>query len=157
MRLGSAVVIPGSSFADLMARAPVFNKSPFMEVVGGNAGLAAGLAGQTINSKTQLEGARIQTQGLIDIEKMRRKAQQPTVGDRLRAIAPALMSSFQGMGTNRMAGDLLALRLSQPAITPTDMLGGINGFIGAVNDNRSLQYPWMSGSQAGAAALLRSS
>jgi hypothetical protein len=154
MRLGNAMVVPASSFADLMARAPVLNKSPFMEVVGANAGMTAGLAGQAVNAKTQLEAAQVQAQALTDVEKLRIKASQPTVGDRLRAIAPALMNSFQSMGTNRMAGDMLGVGLTEGTITPNDLLGMVNNFQAGVNDNRALQFPWISGSQEGARKLL---
>jgi hypothetical protein len=151
MRLGNAMVVPSGSFADLMARAPVFNKTPFMEVVGGNAGLTAGLVNQALSTKAELEGARIQADTLKDIEKLRRET---TIGERLRAVAPALMQSFQGLGGNRLAGELLNLDLGQGSLTPNDLLAAANDFQGHVNDNRALQYPWIASSQAGAKRLL---
>jgi hypothetical protein len=155
MRLGNAVVVPSTSFADLMARAPVFNKTPFMEVVGANAGMTAGLAGQVLNNKTQLGAAQIQAQALTDVERIRRKASQPTAGDRLRAIAPSLLDSFQNVGTNRFAGQLLNVGLAEGTITPGDLIGMVNGVQASINDNRALQFPWISGSQEGARKLLK--
>jgi hypothetical protein len=154
MAFGNAMVVPGSSFADLMARAPVFNKTPFMEVVGGNAGLTGGLVNQTLNAKASLEGARIQADALKDVEKLRRET---TIGERLRAVAPALMQSFQSIGGNRLAGELLGMDLTQGSLTPNDLIARVNDLQGSVNENRALQYPWIASSQAGAKRLLGSS
>jgi hypothetical protein len=151
MNLGNATIMPSSSFAELMARAPDFDKTPFMDVVGGNAGLTAGLVNQTLNAKTELEGARIQADTLRDVEKLRRET---TIGDRLRAVAPALMQGFQNIGGNRLAGELLNLELGQNSLTPNDLIARVNDLQARVNESRALQSPWIAGSQAGANRLL---
>jgi hypothetical protein len=150
-------IVQGSTFADLMRRAPVFDKEPFMGVVGANLGATASLTGQVINAKSQLEAVREQGRTLAQVEKIRREANRPTAGDRLRAMTPFLMDSFQSMGGNRLAGDLLGVQLAQTAVTPSDLLGMIRNFQGGLNDSRALIDPWTSGSQTGAAALLRTS
>ena len=151
MRLGNAVVVPSTSFADLLNNAPKLDGARFGEVVG----LNAALAGQALNNTTQLGAAQIQAQALTDVERIRRKASQPTAGDRLRAIAPSLLDSFQNVGTNRFAGQLLNVGLAEGTITPGDLIASVNDFQTSINDNRGGQFPWISGSQEGARKLLR--
>jgi hypothetical protein len=128
----------------------VFNKTPFMEVVGGNAGLTGGLVNQTLNAKASLEGARIEADTLKDIEKLRR----PTVGDRLRAVLPGLMQGLQNSNPRRRAGESLGFNLSEAMVSPAEVLTSIGQIQDQLNGIRAGQAPWFAGSQAGARALM---
>jgi hypothetical protein len=149
MRLGNAVVVPSTSFADLMARAPVFNKTPFMEVVGANAGMTAGLAGRVLDGQVQLENTRIQGKNLI-------KANRPGAIQRLQALTPFMAQSLQSLsGANRLAGQGVGFDLSAMIPTPEDLIARVHGIQSGLNKIRGEQYPWISGSQEGTRALLR--
>lgn len=146
MGLGNAVVVPGTSFASLVARAPDVTKGDrFTQVVAGNMGVTAGAMGRILDAKANLEGIRLQTESL-----------------ERRNLDSALMQGFQGFGGssqntagNRLAGELLNLQLTQDSLTPNDLIAAANDFHGHLNKSRELMASWSDGPRRGALGLLR--
>ena len=140
MGLGNAVVVPGTSFASLVARAPDVTKGGrFTELVGGKMGLTAGAMSQILNAKADLEGIRLQTDSL-----------------ERRNLDSALMQGFRGAGGNpldtagnRLAGQLLNLQLTQDSLTPDALIAAANDFHRGVNESRGLMAPWSDGPRSG--------
>jgi hypothetical protein len=149
-------VIQPSSFAQLMARAPNLNEQggAFAQIPVFNATVAAKMVGDTLAAKTDLEGLRIQGENLLKVAKEQRKPASSTLGDRLRAIAPALMTMGQSGGVfgggNRFAGDMLSSLLQDGSITPNQLLGDFNTTLGGLNLARSQMEPWSASTRRAA-------
>jgi hypothetical protein len=158
-----AIVQP-TDFGAILARSPRLNEQggAFAQIPVFNATLAAKMAGDTLNAKTELEALRIQGDNLVRAAKEQRKPVQSTFGDRLRAVAPALLQMGQSGGGlfgggNRFAGDLLAQVLEQGSASPNALLGSFNDQLAGINLTRSQIEPWSAGSRSGTSSLLRMS
>ena len=153
-------VVPSGSFGDLMRRAPVLVEQggAFGQISAFNAALAAKMAGETMAAKANLEGLRIQGENLLAIEKERRKPAQSSFGDRLRAIAPTLLTMgqpgglFGGGGRQRLAGEMLSSILQGGGITPNQLLDDYNTTLSGLNLARAQIEPWSATSRKAAQA-----
>ena len=136
MGLGNAVVVPGTSFASLVARAPDVTKGGrFTELVGGKMGLTAGAMSQILNAKADLEGIRLQTDSLERRDLMQR--------------FPGVGGNPLDTAGNRLAGQLLNLQLTQDSLTPDALIAAANDFHRGVNESRGLMAPWSDGPRSG--------
>jgi hypothetical protein len=151
-------VIQPSSFAQLMQRAPVLadQGGGFGAITSLNAGLAARIAGDTMAAKADQERLRIQGETLLAIEKERRKPAQSSLGDRLRAITPALLTMgqsggiFGGGGRQRLAGEMLSSVLGSATVTPSQLLDEYNNVVNGLNVARGQIEPWSATSRQAA-------
>lgn len=148
-----ATIVPSGSFAQLMQRAPVLAEQggAFAQIPVLNATLAGKLAGDTMAAKAEMERLRVQGENLLAIEKERRKPAQTSLGDRLRAIAPALLDFGQvGIERQRMAGEMLSAVLNGGAIDQNQLLRGLNDTLAGLNLARSQIEPWSAASRKAA-------
>lgn len=142
-----AVLQPSTSFGELLGNAPRLRDqgSPFGGIAAANAAMAAGVVGATMQGRRELEAIREQGRQL-------RLTQQGSLGERLRAVAPALLEVSQNamspLSGNRFAGELLAPLLNGSSVGPNELLGRTNDFLGGVNLFRSQVEPWSARSRA---------
>lgn len=150
-------VIQPSSWGDLIGRAPDLNKqgAAFGQIPTFNAALAAKMAGDTMAAKANLRAIEAQGKEFRKLENLRR---QPTMADRLTALAALLPGGggsgggFLGGGSdgNRFAGQALLGLLNQGSITPNQLLDDYNTTLSGLNLARAQIEPWSATSRKAA-------